>query len=188
MFTLLRIWLTWRDRLLIYYTVCLLLRCILDWVNNLPKFTTPHLTPLSYSMNISPFLTRSHLFPDLAITMFVSFAVSVHTSTPKQLRPLPLPLFTPSLTAATLYRNLLKSQITRLQQIKLLHVLLLKLRNDLYCVEWGIKLPSQSSQIRSHHFYCIRSLHWLKITSALNTSSFHLPTKSWQPYPTFISA
>jgi len=41
------------------------------------------------------FLTRSHLSPNLAITIFVSFAVTVHTSIPKQLSPSPLPLFTP---------------------------------------------------------------------------------------------
>ena len=50
--------------------------CSLVSVNNLPKSTTPHLTPLtlletlaSYSMNTSPFLTRSHLCPNSAITM-----------------------------------------------------------------------------------------------------------------------
>ena len=49
----------------------------------------------------------------------VSFAVSVHTSIPKQLPPSPIPLFTPSFTTATLlYYNLPKSQITRLQQIQ----------------------------------------------------------------------
>jgi len=57
-------------------------------------------------------------WPDLilssnpVITMFVSSAVSVHTSIPKQPPQSPLPLFTPSSTTATLYRNLPKSQIT----------------------------------------------------------------------------
>ena len=49
------------------------------------------------------FLTRSDLSPNLAITIFVSFAVSVHTSIPKQHPPSPLPLATPSLTIATLF-------------------------------------------------------------------------------------
>ena len=35
------------------------------------------------NMNTSLFLTRSQLSPNLAITTFVSFAVSVHTSIPK---------------------------------------------------------------------------------------------------------
>ena len=76
-------------------------------VSSLPKSTTPHLTPLtlletsaSYLMNTSPFLTRSHLSPDPAIIIFVS---SVHASIPKQPLPSSLPLFTPSLIAATLF-------------------------------------------------------------------------------------
>jgi len=76
---------------------------------NWPKSTAPRLTPLtlletltSYSTNTSPFLTRSHLSPNLAITIFVSFAVFVHTAIPKQLPTSPLPLFTPNLTTATL--------------------------------------------------------------------------------------
>ena len=50
---------------------------------------TPHSPPLtvletsaSCLMNTSLFLTRSHLSPNLAITIFVSFAVSIHTSIP----------------------------------------------------------------------------------------------------------
>ena len=49
------------------------------------------------------FLTRFHLSPNLTITIFVSFAVSVYTSIPKQLPPSPLSLFTASLTTATLF-------------------------------------------------------------------------------------
>jgi len=60
-------------------------------------------------MNTSPFLTRSHLSPNPATTIFVNFTVSINISTPKQPLPLPLPLFTPSLS---------KSQISRLQQIQ----------------------------------------------------------------------
>ena len=84
--------------------------CSLVSVNNLPKSTTPHSPPstlletsASYSMNTSLFLARSHLSPNLAITRFASFSVSVHTSIPKQLPPSPLPLFTPSSTTATLF-------------------------------------------------------------------------------------
>ena len=69
-------------------------------------------------MNTSLVLTRSHLSPNLAITRFVSFAVSVHTSIPKQLPPSQLPLFTPSLTIATLFITTCPSQITRLEQIQ----------------------------------------------------------------------
>ena len=54
-------------------------------------------------MNTSLFLTRFHLSPNVAIAIFVSFTVSVHTSVPKQLPPSPLPLFTPSMTTATLF-------------------------------------------------------------------------------------
>ena len=77
-------------------------------VNNLPKSTTPHLPPVtlletskpSHLMNTPLSLIRSHLSANLAIAIFVGFAVSVHTSTPKQLPPSPLPLFTPSLSTA----------------------------------------------------------------------------------------
>ena len=54
-------------------------------------------------MNTSPFLTRSRLSPNLAITIFVIFAVSIHISIPKQLPPSPLPFFTRSLTTATFF-------------------------------------------------------------------------------------
>jgi len=41
---------------------------------------TTHCRPrLLYLMNTSLFLTRSHLSPNLAIAIFVSFAVYVHT-------------------------------------------------------------------------------------------------------------
>ena len=62
-------------------------------------------TSASHSMNPSPFLIRSPLCPKLAITIFVSVAVSIHTSIPKQLPPSPLPLCTPSLTTATLFHT-----------------------------------------------------------------------------------
>ena len=109
------------------------------------------------------FLTRSHLSPNLAITVCVSFTVSVQTSIPKQLTPSPLPLFTPSLTTATLYHNLLKSQITRLQQIQ----------NSL--VRAVVKAP------KSCHFTPIFwSLHWLKITECIEYKLLS-PTKFSQP-------
>ena len=106
------------------------------------------------------FLTRSHLSPNLAITVCVSFTVSVQTSIPKQLTPSPLPLFTQSLTTATLYHNLLKSQITRLQQIQ----------NSL--VRVVVKAP------KSCHFTPIFwSLHWLKITECIEYKLLSLTYK-----------
>ena len=117
----------------------------------LAKSTTPHLIPLtvfetsaSYSMKTSPFLTSCHLSPNSAITTFFCFSVSVHTSTPKQLPPSPLPLFTPRLTTATLF-------ITTCPRLRspgssrsrtLVHVLLSKLPNHITPILW--------------------SLHWLK--------------------------
>jgi len=72
-------------------------------INNSSLATTHSARSLGFIfMNTSLFLTRSHLSPNLAITIFASFAVSVHTSIPKQLSPSPLPLFTPSFTAVTL--------------------------------------------------------------------------------------
>ena len=114
----------------------------------------------SYLMHTSLFLTRSHLSPNLAITISVSFAVSVHTSIPKQLPPPPLPLFTPSLTTATLYHNLPKSQITRLQQIQ----------NSL--ARAVVKAP-KSSRITP----ILRSLHWLKITDRIE---YKFPSLSYK--------
>ena len=78
---------------------------LIDLSKQLAKINNSSLTLLetsaSYLMNTSLFLTRSHLSPSPANTTSVSFAVSVHTSIPKQLSPSPLPLFTPSLTTAT---------------------------------------------------------------------------------------
>ena len=90
-----------------------------------PQLLTQHHSLLetadSYSIGTSPFLTRSHLSPNLAITIFVSFAVSEGTLISKQLPPSPLSLFTPSLTTATIFIKTCpkpKSHITRLQQIQ----------------------------------------------------------------------
>jgi len=101
-------------------------------------------------MNVSLFLTRSHLSPNLAVTISVSFAVSVHTSIPKQLPPSPLSLFTLSLTTATVYHNLPKFQITRLQQIQNSHARAV------------VKAPKSS-----HITPIPRSLHWLKINERI---------------------
>jgi len=114
-------------------------------------------TSASYSMNTSLFLTRSHLSPNLAITMF---AVSVHTLTPKQVPPSPLPLFTPRLTTATLYHSLPTSQITRLQQIQ----------NSL--ARAVVKAPKSS-----HITPIIRSLHWLKIAQHIEYKLLSLTYK-----------
>ena len=89
-------------------------------------------TSASYLMNTSLFPTRSHLYPNLAITISVSFAVFVHTSIPKQPPPSPLPLLTSSSNTATLF-------ITTCSSVRspgfnrsrtLLHVLLSKLPNS----------------------------------------------------------
>ena len=59
-------------------------------------YTTP-----PYSMNTSSF--SDQISPNPAITIFDSFAVSVHTSITKQPSPSPFPLFTPCLTTATVF-------------------------------------------------------------------------------------
>ena len=136
----------------------------------MPKATTPQLTPLtlietsaSYLINTSPFLTRSHLSPNLAITVFVSFAVSVHTSIPKQLPPSPLPLFTPSSTTATLLITTcpsLRSPGSNRSRT-LLHVLLS-----------NVKAPKSS-----HITPILWSMHWLKITERIEYKLLSLTYK-----------
>ena len=92
-----------------------------------------------------------------SVTIFVSFAVSVRTFIPKQFSPSPLPLFTPSLTTATL---LPKSQITRLQQIK----------NSL--------ARAVVKALKSSHITPIRRLlHWLKITKRIEYKLLSLTYK-----------
>jgi len=95
-----------------------------------------------------------------AITISISFAVSVHTSIPKQLPPSPLPLFTSSSTIATLYHNLPKFQITRLQQIQ----------NSL--ARAVVKAPKSS-----HITPILRSLHWLKINECIEYKLLSLTYK-----------
>ena len=102
-------------------------------INNSSLTTTHSARNLGFifDQHTSLFLTRSHLSPNLAITIFASFAVSVHTSIPKQLPSLPLPLFTPSLTTATLFITTcpsLRSPGSNRSRT-LLHVLLSKLPN-----------------------------------------------------------
>ena len=55
-------------------------------INNSSLTTTHCARNIGFIFNEHlPFLTRSHLSPNLAITIFVSFAVSVHTSTDPEL-------------------------------------------------------------------------------------------------------
>ena len=118
--------------------------CSLVSVNNFPKSTTPLSPPptllktsASYLMNTSLFSTRSHLSPNLAITIFASFAVSVHTSIRKRLPPSPLPLFTPSLTTATFFTLSQPAQVSDHPA---------PTDPELSCT-----CCCQSSQIQSHH-------------------------------------
>jgi len=106
-----------------------------------------------------------------AITIFVSFALSIQTSIPKQIPPSPLPLFTPSSTTATLF-------ITTCPSVRspgynrsrtLLHVL------------------CQSSQSQPHHSHPPVSTlvkdnwaHWMQAPHTYLQSSCN--------HPTFISA
>jgi len=86
--------------------------------------------------------------------------ISLHTSIPKQLPPSPLPLFISSLTTATLYHNLPKFQITRLQQIQ----------NSL--------ARAVANAPKSIHITPIlRSLHWLKITERIEYKLLSLTYK-----------
>ena len=65
-------------------------------------------------MNTSPFLTRSHLTPNLAVTdftIFVSFTVSIHTIATSI-------VYSKLDYCNSLCRNLPKSQITQLQHIQ----------------------------------------------------------------------
>ena len=135
-------------------------------VNNFPKSTTPRSPPLtlletsaSYLMNTSLFPIRSHLSPNLAISIFVSFAVSVHTSIPKQLPPLPLSLFTSSLTNATL------SQPAQVSDHPV------PTDPELSCT-CGCQTP-KSSYITP----ILRSLHWLKITERIEYKLLSLTYK-----------
>jgi len=147
--------------------------CSLVLVINLTKSTTPYTTPTlletlaSYSMNISPFLT---------IISSVSTSSYYHIRQLCCIRPyldtkttstIAISIFHSKLDYCnSLYRNLPKSQKTRLQQIQ----------NSL---ARAVVKASNSSHITP----ILPSLHWLKITlqCALNTSSSDLCTKFSQP-------
>ena len=104
----------------------------------LAKINNSSLTTTHSARNLtSLFSTRSHLSPNLAITIFASFAVSVHTSIRKRLPPSPLPLFTPSLTTATLFNLSQPAQVADHPA---------PTNPELSC-----KCCCQSSQIQSHH-------------------------------------
>ena len=101
-------------------------------------------------MNTSLFLTRSHLSPNLDIIIFVSFAVSVHHLDSKTASTIATSIVHSKLDCCnynSLYHNLPKSQISRLQQIQnsLAHAV--------------VKAPKSS-----HITPILQSLHWLKIT------------------------
>ena len=100
--------------------------------------------------------------PNLAITIFVSFAVSVHTSIPKQLPPSPLPLFSPSVTTATVLITTCPSrQVSDHPVPTLLYVLLSKFPNP---------VTSLSS-------FGLCSLHWLQITDSIEYKLLSLTYK-----------
>jgi len=111
-------------------------------------------------MNILASLIRSHHCLSPAILVSENSAVSVLISILKQPVPsLPL-LSTLNLTAVTLYYNLPKSQINRLQQIQ----------NCL--ARTVVKVP------KSYHITCIRrSLHWLKINERIKYKLLSLTYK-----------
>jgi len=120
--------------------------------NNLTRYTTPHLTPLtllatlaSSLTNILLFLTKFQTSPKLAITILDSSVVSVLTLIPPQHAP---------------YYNLPKSQITRLQLIQ----------NSL--ARAVVKAPKSC-----HITPVLRSLHWLKITECIEYKLLSLTYK-----------
>ena len=90
-------------------------------------------------MNTSP-------FPNPAVTIFVSFAVSIHILIPKTASAIATSIVHSKLEYGNfLYHSLPKSQITRLQQIQ----------NFLACAV--VKAPKSS-----HITPIMRSFHWLK--------------------------
>jgi len=97
-------------------------------------------------MNILLFQTTSLHCLNLAIHIFAKFAVSAPILIIQQPVPLQQPLYIPNLTNVTLYYNLPKSQLSRLQQIQ----------NSLACVV--VKAPKFS-----HTTPIFKSIQWLKI-------------------------
>ena len=143
------------------------LNCSLVSINNLSKLTT-HLIPLTLLKNLGyifdehlTILTRSHLSPNHATAIFISFALSLHTSIPKQPPQSPLLLFTPSLTTATLFITISPS-----------------LRSP-GCNRLRILLPP------SHITPILRSLYWLKITEHIDPFT---NVQSSDNQSTFLSA
>ena len=102
-------------------------------------------------------------------TIFASFAVSIHTSIPKQLPPSPLSLFTPSMTTATLNSAQVSDHSAPTDP-------------ELSCT-----CCCQSSQFQSHHSHPPVSTlakdkwaHWIQAPLTYLQSSHN--------HPTFISA
>jgi len=106
------------------------------------------------------FTAISHLFLSPAILISESFAVSILTSIPKQ--PVPsLPLVHSKLDYCnSLYYNLPKSQINRLQQIQ-------------NCLARTVVKAPRSSHITP----ILRSLHWLKINECIEYKLLSLTYK-----------
>ena len=132
---------------------------------HIPQFLTYHHSKPGLHIWWTPqlyWLTRSLLSRNLAISIFVSFAVSVHTSIPKQLPPSPLPFFTLGLTTTTLFVTTcpsLRSPGSN-QQIQ----------NSL--ARAVVKAPKSS-----HITPILRSLHWLKITERIEYNLLSLTYK-----------
>ena len=70
-------------------------------VNNLPKSTTRHVTPFK---TLASYLTNTSRFCDQISSVSKPYSSTLlYPSIPNQLPPSPLPLFTPSMTTATLF-------------------------------------------------------------------------------------
>ena len=131
------------------------------------RYTAPHLTPFtllatlaSSLTNILPFPTKFQPCPKLAITILDSFVVSVLTLTPPQRAPLPPPSFTPIDYCNSLYYNLPKSQVTRLQLIQ-------------NCLARAVVKAPKSCHITP----VLRFLHWIKITERIEYKLLSLTYK-----------
>ena len=143
---------------------CLLLRCILVSVNNLPESTTSH-----SAQNLG-FIFNEHLtFSDQISS--VSKSCYCHIRQLRCIRPYLNSITASAIATSTvhskldycnsLYHNLPKSQITRLQQIQ----------NSL--ARAVVKAPKSCSITP-----ILRSLHWLKITERIEYKLLSLVTGS----------
>ena len=148
-------------------------------VNNLPKSTTSHLTPLTLLETSASYSMNASLFSDQISS--VSKSCHYHICQLRCIRPY-LDTKTASTIATSivhskldycnsLYHNLPKSQITRLQQIQ----------NSLAC---AVVKASKSSHITP----ILRSLHWLKTTEHIENKLLSLTIQSSHNHQTFISA